>query len=222
MDPLSTDPEPESRRGAVASACRDLYRRGWMEGTAGNVSLRTGGTVVISASGRSKGRMSRGDTVLVDAASGRPRAGETEWPSAETAIHLAVYRRIEDCGAVVHTHAPHATAVAALTAVPGAVGHAHFADLELAKGLGVEDPRHVRVGVFPNWPDVSRIARDVAAYLADRGPRPVPALLIARHGATTWGRDLEQARNRMECIEALCRLSLLTGVHTTGPAEETT
>jgi ribulose-5-phosphate 4-epimerase/fuculose-1-phosphate aldolase len=35
-------------------------------------------------------------------------------------------------------------------------------------------------------------------------------LLLAAHGAFAWGRDLEQARNRLECLEMLCRLQWMT------------
>ncbi len=209
MKPLRIDAEAELQRGHIAASCREIYRRGWMEGTSGNVSLRSGQAVLISATGRGKGRMSRRDTVLVDPVEGLPVAGETEWPSAETAIHLAVYRRRPDCGAVVHAHPPYATAVAALADVGEAIGQVVFEDLELSKGLGVQDPSRVELPVFRNWPDVTRIAADVDTYLAKHEPHDATALLISRHGVTTWGRDLEQAGNRLECVESLCRLLLL-------------
>ncbi|MCM2579603.1 methylthioribulose 1-phosphate dehydratase [Streptomyces meridianus] len=219
MKPVKLEPSVEVHRGLIAATCRELYRRGWMEGTAGNVSTRSGEAVVISASGCSKGQMSRQDTVIVDGDSGLPLVGEVEWPSAETAIHLAIYQNIPDSGAVVHTHSPHATALASLTAEANTLGYARFEELELAKGLGVEDPNDVRVPVFPNWFEVQRIADEVSTYLKTQSTQP-PVLLIARHGVTTWGRDLEQARNRMECIEALCHQLILTSAHTVQKMED--
>ncbi|MFI1302648.1 methylthioribulose 1-phosphate dehydratase [Streptomyces sioyaensis] len=195
-------------RGEVATACRDLYRRGWMPGTAGNVSVRTGEGIVISASGRAKGTMSRQDTVVVALDDGRPLHGESERPSAETSIHLAVYREVPEAGAVVHAHAPYATTVAS---GPGAAGQVAFDDWELAKGLGVPDPSRVAVPVFANRSDVPRIAGDLVAHLRAAPGPAVPALLISRHGVTTWGRDLTEATNRLECVEMLCRLVLLAG-----------
>ncbi|MDI3418016.1 methylthioribulose 1-phosphate dehydratase [Streptomyces luteolus] len=199
----------ELERGQVAAACRDMFRRGWMPGTAGNVSVRVEGRVVISASGRAKGTMSMRDTVAVSAPDGLPLSGESKRPSAETAIHLAVYQTVPEADAVVHTHAPYSTALSAGIPVGG---RAEFNQWELAKGLGVRDHSHVAVPVFANWADVPRIGRDVAAHLRDAGRNApaVPALLISRHGVTTWGRDLTEAVNRLECVEMLCRLVLMT------------
>ncbi|MGW3647943.1 class II aldolase/adducin family protein [Streptomyces sp. NPDC000878] len=181
-----------------------------MPGTSGNLSVRCGEAVVITASGRRKRTMSRNDTVLTDPFEGLPLTGETEWPSAETSIHLAVYRHVPDCGAVVHAHTPYATALATLWGAGEPAGGVCFEELELAKGLGVSDPSRVVVPVFANWADVPRIAADVRSYLAESGPGVPPALLIDRHGVTVWGRDLDQARDRLECVEELSRLTLLT------------
>jgi methylthioribose-1-phosphate isomerase/methylthioribulose-1-phosphate dehydratase len=191
----------------LAEMSARLYARGWMEGTAGNISARLPdrGSALITASGLSKGTLTSRDVVQVLVADARPVSAYGRRPSAETSIHAALYRAFADCNAVVHAHPPYATAVAALAARRGAdaVG---FTDLEIIKGLGVPDPSAVTVPVFANHADVTRIADDVAARLTPDAP---PVLLIGAHGATTWGPTLEAARNRMECLEALCQLSLL-------------
>ncbi|WP_242902352.1 methylthioribulose 1-phosphate dehydratase [Actinomadura terrae] len=218
MNSADLETVPATLRERVAHMCRQLYGRGWMEGTSGNVSVRSGEAVLISASGCAKGTLDHRDTVLVDAGNGRPLTGETRRPSAETAIHLAFYSEYPDCGAVVHAHAPYSTALASLPLFRRAgkdVAHVEFADMELAKGLGVDDPSRVRVPVFANWPEVSRIAADVGVYLRANPPSTMAGLLIDRHGVTTWGRDLDHARNRLECVEALCHLSLLMNGTTT-------
>ncbi len=198
-------------RDELVAAVHDLYGRGWMEGTSGNVSLRLGeDAALITTSGRGKGRLTVHDTVLVGVPGGEPRAPGSR-PSAETAIHVALYARLPACGAVVHAHCPSATAFASRFGPSKSVIGATIAGYELIKGLGLDDPlpREVVLPVFPNWPDVARIAADVGAHLdAGGGPHP-PALLIARHGATAWGVDIHQARDRLECLEALCRLVLL-------------
>ena len=192
----------------VAAVARSLYARGWMEGTSGNVSARLAepGHFAITQSGCSKGTISAANTVTISTATGRPaRPGDCR-PSAETAIHAALYAAWPDCGAVVHAHCPYATALSALS--PGLV---RFSDYEIAKGLGVPDPATVTVPVFENHTDVGRIAADITRYY-DQAPADgiAPVLLIARHGATAWGPDLETARNRLECLEQLCQLVLLT------------
>ena len=135
------------------------------------------------------------------------RPGEGAKPSAEASIHAAIYRTT-GAGAVIHTHSPQATALATLLGGM-AEGIAEFplGSWELAKGLG-PNGRTSPLPVFPNWDDVPRIAADVDAYLT---PESLPALLIARHGVTAWGRDLAEARNRLECVESIAQLILLTG-----------
>jgi methylthioribulose-1-phosphate dehydratase len=194
----------------LVAVARALYGRGWMEGTSGNASVRSGREhALITASGRSKGRLTRDDTVLVAVRDGAPATAASGRPSAETAIHVALYAGLPACGAVVHAHCPYATAFASRVAAGPGVALAPIAGYELIKGLGLADPRRVDVPVFPNWPDVARIAGDVSRHLRDAdGSRP-PVLLIAHHGATAWGADLDEARDRLECLEALCRLDLL-------------
>jgi methylthioribose-1-phosphate isomerase/methylthioribulose-1-phosphate dehydratase len=178
-----------------------------MEGTAGNISVRLPGrsSALITASGLSKGSLTWRDMVEVRVSDARQVHPDAPRPSAETVIHTVLYRMFSDCDAVVHAHPPHTTAVAALAARDG-VDSVRFTELEIIKGLGIQEPSGVTVPVFRNWPEVPRIAEDIGERLTPDFP---PVLLIGSHGATAWGPDLETARNRMECLEALCQLTLL-------------
>ncbi|WP_051859862.1 methylthioribulose 1-phosphate dehydratase [Streptomyces xanthophaeus] len=195
----------------LARYSRMFYERGWMPGTSGNLSVRLPGaeadTALITASGRAKGELTAHDMVAVRAGSGEVLHPGPLRASAETSIHAAVYRTT-DAGAVIHVHSPYAT-VAAYRA--GAREHATSLELtrfELLKGLGLDAAERTEVPVFPNWPDVPRIAAEVAGHLG-RAERCPPGLLIADHGITVWGSDLAQARNRLECFEAICQLLTL-------------
>jgi len=83
-----------------------------------------------------------------------------------------------------------------------------FSGYELIKGLGATQT--VDIPVFANHSDVARIGADIERHLADH-PDAAPMLLIAGHGVTAWGADLAQARDRAECLEAICELVALTG-----------
>lgn len=198
----------------LARFSRQFYERGWMPGTSGNLSLRLPGedvdTALITASGRDKGELSAGDTVAVQADTGEVLNSGGLRASAETSIHAAVYRTTQ-AQAVIHVHSPYATAIACRAADRERVSTLELSRFELLKGLGLDAPERTEVPVFPNWPDVPRIADEVAEYLdgAEGGP---PGLLIADHGITVWGSSLAQARNRLECFEAICQL-LTIGVN---------
>ncbi|MDI5973591.1 S-methyl-5-thioribose-1-phosphate isomerase [Streptomyces sp. SL13] len=191
----------------LATFTREMYTRGWMPGTSGNLSVRTSGDrALITASGRDKGDLTENDVVEVDARTGVPVDPDGPRASAETSIHAAVYRAT-DAGAVIHVHAPHATAVACRTGGPR-TAVLPLSGFELLKGLRLADPSATALPVFANHARVADIADEVAAYVAGHPDGP-PGLLIADHGVTAWGADLAQARNHLECLESICQLLLL-------------
>jgi S-methyl-5-thioribose-1-phosphate isomerase/methylthioribulose-1-phosphate dehydratase len=199
-------PTPADRLVRMA---QQLYRRGWMDGTAGNLSVRLDPDhLLVTASGRSKGELTPADTVRVSLRSGRPVRADAPVPSQDTLVHVTLYRTFPDCGAVVHAHPPHAAGMATLAARAGA-DVARFERFEIIKGLGLARPDRADVTVVGNGSDVPTIAAAVSERFTAAPPEVPCALLLGHHGATTWGADLEQARNRLESLEWLCRLRLL-------------
>ena len=191
----------------IPNTAAQLYARGWVDGTAGNVSARIPGTpnrAVITASGRNKGVLTAADLVEIDTATGRTVDQFDPTPSAEVSIHAALYRAFADCGAIVHAHPPHATVVA--TQTPGCT--AVFDDFEIIKGLQRRTASTpFEIPVLENHTDIEQIAADLTKRLLPHLP---PAILLRRHGATTWGPDLATALNRMESLEMLCALQVST------------
>ena len=99
----------ERERTDVAEACRRLAAEGLVIGTAGNVSARAGESeVAISPTGATLGALEPEQVTIVDM-QGEVVAGDLQ-PTSELDLHLGVYRRY-GAGAVVHTHAPMATAL---------------------------------------------------------------------------------------------------------------
>ncbi len=193
-------------RSALAAIARDFHARGWMAGTAGNLSARAEGDdsgFWITASGRSKGRLTAEDFLLIDVASGAvlERAAPAARPSAETAIHGVVYRLFPAARACLHVHTVDAC-LAGRGAAPDAT-ELPLPPLEMLKGLGVwdEQPR-VALPLFANWLEVERIAAEIERRWRAQPPR-VPGLLIRGHGVTVWGENLAQAYNRVEVLEFL-------------------
>lgn len=194
-------------RRLLAATARELYRRGWMAGTAGNLSLRQAdGSFWITASGKSKGgltsrdflRLGPGGEVLE-----RGRAGDR--PSAESCLHETVYRLVPAAGACYHVHTVASNLVSRL-GVPPPADHEAPAELplppiEMLKGLGVWDERpEVAVTVLANHGHVPAIAADLERRCRAAPPR-LPGFLIRDHGLTVWGDDARAALNHLELFD---------------------
>jgi methylthioribulose-1-phosphate dehydratase len=192
-------------RAALAAIARQFYQRGWMPGTAGNLSARVDDNTApgfwITASGMPKGQLDDTDFLLVgvrdDAFLERLRPAHK--PSAETSIHRAIYRVFPQARACLHVHS--VDACIAASRVPAAMTALRVPPLEVLKcfDLWEENPQ-IDVPVFDNWLDVPHIARDIEQRLAATPPR-IAALVIRDHGITVWGESLQQAFNRVEVLE---------------------
>ena len=176
--------EPERER--VASVARRLAGAGLVIGTAGNVSARRGDLVAITPTGAGLETLA-GEQVAVVDLDGAQRDGELE-PTSELDLHLGIYRRYE-AGGVVHTHAPHATA---LGCVLDELPVVHYSLLALGGP--------VRVAGYATF-GTEELAEQTLAALADRS-----AALMANHGTIAHGADVEQALEHTLLLEWGCEL----------------
>lgn len=216
LSPGLSSATADARDRLVALGAR-YHRAGWLYGTSGNLSMRVGERVVVTASGRDKGVLGREDFVEVALdgtllAAGAPRDpnASAARPSAETSIHLALYRTHPSARCALHVHTVASTLCApdATTLGDPPVPCRSFSGLELIKGWDLWDPEVVAaLPIFPNWPDVAAIARDIEQFYA-RVATPVPALLIRSHGITAWGDDDFAAHRHLEVTEFLCQIAL--------------
>lgn len=201
-------------REALAEIAHDFHARGWMPGTAGNVSARdphapdAADAFWITASGRPKGRLDADDFLLIDVASGAvlERREARAKPSAETAIHRVIYRLFPTARACLHVHTVDAC-IAGERCAADAQALA-LPPLEIIKGFDIwqESPR-VALPLFPNLLAVPQIADAIEARFRAEAP-PLTALLIRSHGATVWGASVQQAYDRVECLEFLLSASV--------------
>jgi methylthioribulose-1-phosphate dehydratase len=190
-------------RDLLAEIARLFYGRGWMMGTAGNLSLRLeNGSFWITASGKLKGRLHREDFLLVAPGGEVLERGRPEdRPSAETSLHGAIYRLFPEARACFHIHSIPGNVATRLAECEG--GSLRLPPLEMIKGFGIwEEEPEVALAVFPNYAQVPRIAEEVAARFAAEPPR-IPGFLIRDHGLTTWGLDADAALNHVELFEYL-------------------
>ena len=193
-----------ARSGELIRAGRFFFERGWVPATAGNFSARLAADrVLITASGRHKGELDA-DSFLEVGLGGEVLSPGRK-PSAETALHLQLYRRAPELGAVLHTHSLPATLLSRLN--PGGLVLEGYEVLKAFPGVGTHETR-VEVPVFPNDQDIDRLATRVEAHM---GEHPgVFGYLIEGHGLYTWGRTVADARRHVEAFEFLleCELEL--------------
>lgn len=192
-------------RSALAAVAQDFYRRGWMPGSAGNLSMRALGeppaAFWITASGLPKGQLDANDFLLLSLHDERviERLHPAHRPSAETSIHRAVYTTFPDASACLHVHS--VDACIALSRCPADVDILRLPPLEVIKIMDVwEQSPELDLPVFANWLDVRSIGREIERRFTASPPR-LSALAIRDHGITVWGRTLQQAFNRVEALE---------------------
>lgn len=182
----------EAERALMCAVGKLLYDRGYVAANDGNLSMKTApDRLLVTPSGVSKGRLTP-DMLLVTDLEGNVLEGNRH-PSSETKMHLAVYRGRLDVGAVVHAHPPVSTAFAVCRR-----GMETPYLSELVTGLGA-------VPCTPSFAMLStdQVPRSVEPYLADHC-----AVLLANHGALTWGEDLWEAFGRMETVEHTAKILL--------------
>jgi L-fuculose-phosphate aldolase len=168
-------------RVQIAEACRALAAAGLVRETSGNVSVRDGDRIAITPTGGRLAELADDDVVVIDL-DGNLVEGELA-PTSELDLHLGVYRRY-DAGAVVHTHAPVATALACVLDELPCV---HYEMLALGGS--------VRVAPYATFgtPELAELVLDA---LEGR-----TAALMANHGALVYGADLAGAVRSTELLE---------------------
>jgi L-fuculose-phosphate aldolase len=187
--------QSRSLRGDIVAVCRRLYERGLIAGPDGNVSVRLAADrILVTPSAISKVDLEEADLVELSL-DGTKLSGDGS-PSSEVAMHLRVYGVRADVSAVVHAHPPVATgfSVAGEGITPSVLP-------EVILQMGT-------VPLVPYaTPGTESVPDAMAPYLPNHD-----AFLLANHGATTLGRTLAEAHQRMESLEHAARILLTARV----------
>jgi L-ribulose-5-phosphate 4-epimerase len=141
--------------------------------------------------------MGADDMAVVDLATGA-RVGGGRKPSSDTATHLELYRRFPRIGGIAHTHSRWATVFAQAERGIPALGttHAdHFSG-------GVPCTRLLTEAEIRGEYELET-GRVIAETFENTAVNPdgVPAVLVARHGPFTWGKDAEEAARNSAVLE---------------------
>jgi len=170
-----------------------LHQTGLVAATDGNLSVRMDdGNFLCTPTLMSKGLMEPDDLVIVDSR-GQKISGRRN-VSSEIAMHLFIYRRRPDVGAVVHAHPPTATGFAA-------------AGMPLDSALCSEIVITLDKVPLASYgtPGTTELADALAPLVGDHD-----AILMANHGVVTYGEDLLNAYMNMETVEHYAKIALVT------------
>lgn len=170
---------------------RRVYERGMVAANDGNFSVKLNANEILcTPTGVSKGFMTPEYICKIDMKGKLLESHGDFKPSSEMKMHLQVYKERPDVQAVLHAHPPYATTFA-------------------AAGLPLEQPvlseAVLTLGRVPiaayGTPSTKEVPEAVAKYLPY-----CDAMLLANHGALSYGDSLMNAYHKMESVEFYARI----------------
>ena len=179
-------------RKRLVECCHMLYDRNLTVSAGGTMSVRINDReILITPSGVNKGLVREDDLVKMDMDGNVLSGGK---PSIEHKFHLGIYRENPETNAVVHCHPLYCLAI--LTR-----GEDLKSTLTPEGVLLLDQVPTCRYAT----PGSDELVEAVMEYAN------APAMLMARHGAITQGRTLEEAYYLMEELEFQAHLQILAG-----------
>ncbi|MEF9987993.1 MAG: class II aldolase/adducin family protein [Christensenella sp.] len=173
---------------------RRMYQKGFVAANDGNISCRISeNTVVATPTGVSKGFMTE-DMLVEMTLDGEILRGGEYAPSSEIKMHIRAYRENAEIMAVTHAHPQAATAFS-------------IAGIALDKPILTEPIAllgSVPVAKYAT-PGTDEVPDSIAPFCTTHN-----AVLLANHGALTWGKDLTQAFYRLEAVENYAVITMYT------------
>ncbi|MBT2637370.1 MULTISPECIES: methylthioribulose 1-phosphate dehydratase [unclassified Bacillus (in: firmicutes)] len=193
----------EGKWEELADVKTELAERDWFMGTSGNLAIKVNNEPVqflVTASGKDKRKRTDEDFLLVDQF-GRPVEDTHLKPSAETLLHVEVYKRT-NAGCSLHVHTIDNNVI---SEVYGDRGEVQFQGQELIKAFDIwEEDAVLKIPIIPNYAHIPTLAKAFSEHVkGDTG-----AVLIRNHGITVWGRNAFEAKKILEATEFLFRYQL--------------
>lgn len=177
-----------------------------MYATSGNLSIREASSneIIITASGKNKGELAASDFLIVNMKTGKPSVPSNNKPSAESAIHLAIYQAFPSAGAVIHVHTPESAALSYDMRGTEPCRTIPLPNLEMLKAFGnfAENPELSFLSLY-NYGDVGKIAN---CFSKHSHRSEVPFFLIEHHGLTVWGKNVAEANKNIEAAQHILQV----------------
>lgn len=188
--------DEQHKRRDIVAACLWINSSGLNPGTAGNISVRHGDSMLISPSGVPYEQLEPEDIVSMTLTGeyGSYTASGTNVPSSEWRFHLDIMRARPDVGAIVHTHSLYATVLAcARKDIPPV----HYM-IAAAGGPSIRCSRYATYGT-------AELSQAALEALEDR-----TCCILANHGMIATGPNLAKAQWLAVELETIAKQYYLT------------
>ena len=172
---------------AVLATARQMNAVGINRGAAGNVSVRDEECFIITPTGLAYDECVAEDMVRVKVSSGETAPGGRK-PSSEWRFHRDIYAARPEAGAIIHTHAPFATALACQELE---IPPFHY----MIARFGGDTIRCAAYATF----GTQELSDGMIVALEDRW-----ACLMAHHGMVVFGVNLKETLALAVEFESLC------------------
>lgn len=182
-------------------------QKGWSPATATNYSVRTDhpNEFIISRSGVDKSKFQLGDIILIDS-DGKilpPHNKPHVKSSAETQLHLDIYKRFPEIGCVLHTHSVLGTVLSRTEKDNEEIIFEGWEILKAFEGNVTHELKEF-LPIVPN----SQNMDDIIKNMSQRFHKKPHGYLISGHGLYTWGKDIATAKRHVETFEYLFECSI--------------
>ena len=189
-------PDDSEAKRLIIEIGKRMYDKNYCAANDGNISCRTAdNALLVTPSGVSKGFMTEDILVKTDLSGNILENPGDRRISSEVKLHLKVYQHRADVNAVVHAHPPAATA---------------FACARKAMTRPVVSEAVLNLGEVPcapfAVPGTDELAESIVPYVSDHA-----AVLMANHGAVTWGDSMIRAYYRLETLEYYANMLIRAG-----------
>ena len=171
----------------MCEVSRYLYEKGLVPGKSGNISIRYEKDeferVAVTPSGLSLKSLYENDILIVDV-DGKLIYTSEKKPTSELMMHLKIYKKRNDVGAVVHTHSPIATGFA-------------FSGIKIEKMEGFGPINDHSIPLIDYYSPGS----DELAEAVSIGLEKSDVVVLKGHGIVAIGKNLDEASLLAEFIE---------------------
>lgn len=188
------DSDEKILREKISRIAKSIFDRGLTAGSSGNLSVRCKDGWLMTPTGSTFSDLDPTKISLLDS-KGNLLSGDP--PTKESFLHMAIYNRRRQAGAVVHLHSTHSVAVSCL------------AEIDPENILPPITPYHVmKIGKLPLIPYFPPGDLSLAGAVEEKADNH-RAVMLANHGPVVSGKSLDDAVFAAEELEETAKLYLL-------------